>query len=60
MKPIKMTWEIRLIMRELTKLSRRINHEIYMNDGCIDEHVERLQTEYAAKLDEYHQTVEYV
>ena len=60
MKPIKMTWEVRLIMRELTKLSHRINHEIYMNDGCIDEHVEQLQAKYAAKLDEYNQTVEYV
>lgn len=60
MRPIKSTWQIRLILSELTKLSRRIDHEIYMNDGCIDEHVERLQAEYAAKLEEYNQTVEYL
>jgi hypothetical protein len=60
MKKIKVTWEIRLLMDEMRKLSRHINHEIRMNDGCTDEHVEKLQAEYAAKLEEYNRTVEYV
>jgi hypothetical protein len=60
MKPIKVTWEIRLLMDEIRKLSRRITHEIRMNDGCTDEYIKQLQAEYAAKLEEYNRTVEYV
>lgn len=60
MKKIKLTNEIRVLMDEMSKLSRRINYEIYMNDGCTDEHVDKLQAEYVAKRAEYDRTVEYV
>lgn len=60
MKKIKLTWQIRLLMDEMSKLSRRITHEIYMNDGCTDEHIDKLQAEYVAKRAEYDRTVEYV